>query len=167
MEVLQLLLDRGVPVDARSATGCTGLHAAAAAGCMPAVELLLKAGADVTAVGAEGQGTLHFAAAAGATQVALHLLEVAAHAGKGKSEGKGSQGGAGKIEEGGQKKGETEQDSGEALEESVASKLAGLQDEEGWTPMHHAAEQVGSAWGMHVGVLRCKSAGEKRRVDPM
>lgn len=49
-EVIALLLDRGVPVDARDAFGCTPLHIAAFAGKVEAIEVLCRRGADPNSV---------------------------------------------------------------------------------------------------------------------
>lgn len=70
-----LLLDAGVEVDTRTATGATPLMLAAASGNAKAVALLLERGANADAEeGAHGQTALMFAAASGRTEVVRLLL---------------------------------------------------------------------------------------------
>ncbi|KAJ4459230.1 putative serine/threonine-protein phosphatase 6 regulatory ankyrin repeat subunit B [Paratrimastix pyriformis] len=75
-EVMQLFLERGIPVDLRSREEWTSLHFAAVNGHLPCVKLLLDRGAQVDAREREMQRTpLHFAAGNGHTETASYLID--------------------------------------------------------------------------------------------
>lgn len=75
-QVIGALLDAGASIEARTTTGETALHFAAASGSVAATGLLLERGADVNAVEAtKGQTPLMFAAAMNRVDVVRVLLE--------------------------------------------------------------------------------------------
>ena len=76
-EIVRLLLEVGVEVDARTSRGSTGLIEAAAEGQTETVNLLLAAGADAAARDAEGCTGFHYATKYGHIAV-LRLLHAAA-----------------------------------------------------------------------------------------
>lgn len=64
-ECVKLLLDAGVDIERRTATGCTALMYAAMDGRAECIRLLLDAGADKAAVNQMGQSAFVFAAMEG------------------------------------------------------------------------------------------------------
>lgn len=86
-EMLQLLLEAGVPVDVRSHQEATPLMNAVQQEDAERVALLLKAGADPNARDARGFTSLHRAAEMGQTEVVRRLLQAGATPGLASDEG--------------------------------------------------------------------------------
>lgn len=74
-DVVELLLEYGADVNARSDGGWTPLHNACDKGCEKIVRMLLEAGADFNSQLLNGMTPLHLAAQAGHTDVVKCLLE--------------------------------------------------------------------------------------------
>lgn len=79
-EIADLLLRKGINVNARSANGMTALFLAAVNGRADVVEVLLKKGSDPNARRADGATALHRAAAKGGKDVVELLLKHGANA---------------------------------------------------------------------------------------
>ncbi|MEW6280480.1 MAG: ankyrin repeat domain-containing protein [Candidatus Eremiobacterota bacterium] len=86
-EMVQLLLDAGLPVDLRSDQGATALMNAVQREDPERVTLLLKAGADPDAQDLRGFTSLHRAAEMGQTEVVRQLLQAGATPGLASNEG--------------------------------------------------------------------------------
>ncbi|GAB4125001.1 MAG: ankyrin repeat domain-containing protein [Rubrivivax sp.] len=71
--LLELLLDRGAPIDARSPNGTTPLMMAARYGAIDGADLLLRRGADRALRNERGLTAADFAAAAGRDELARRL----------------------------------------------------------------------------------------------
>ncbi len=80
VETLRTLLDLGLDVHAKNATGDSLLHAALGRGSEPIVRFLLEAGADTAVVNAKGQTPLAQAEARGAPAPVIELLKPGASA---------------------------------------------------------------------------------------
>lgn len=78
MQMLELLLDRGAPVDMHNKTGWTALHRAAFNGRVEACRLLLRRGASIHAVTKSGCTALHLAASNNHLGVMELLLQLGA-----------------------------------------------------------------------------------------
>jgi len=76
VHLLQLLLDHGAPIDAKTADGWTALHSATYWGQAEVMTLLIRRGADVNSRTAGCQTPLHLAASApnGGNPKALQIL---------------------------------------------------------------------------------------------
>jgi ankyrin repeat protein/Mg2+ and Co2+ transporter CorA len=74
-DVIELLLEYGADVNARSDGGWTALHNACDKGCEKIVRILLHAGAELNSQLLNGMTPLHLAAQAGHTDVVRCLLE--------------------------------------------------------------------------------------------
>jgi ankyrin repeat protein len=72
-KVVELLLDRGAPIDARSPNGTTPLMMAARYGAIDAADLLLRRGADRLVRNDRGLNAADFAAGAGRDDLAQRL----------------------------------------------------------------------------------------------
>ncbi|EHR71460.1 ankyrin repeat-containing protein [Burkholderiales bacterium JOSHI_001] len=72
-QVLRLLLDRGVAIDARATNGSTALMMAANYGSEASVKLLLERGADTKARNGSGRSAADFARLAGRDALAAQL----------------------------------------------------------------------------------------------
>ena len=79
-DVIKLLLENGVDVDARDDVGETALFKAVDAGNEPVIELLLKHGADPNRLDADGEPVLRRAIEKGDVTVAKLLLDAGAKA---------------------------------------------------------------------------------------
>lgn len=77
-KVLSVLIERGVRVDSRHASGATALVLAAQAGAASCVALLLGAGADVNATSDNGMSALFAAAQGGHVECAQLLVDAGA-----------------------------------------------------------------------------------------
>jgi ankyrin repeat protein len=73
-DLVQLLLDKGANVNAKSKGGNTALHTGALQGGLKVVQLLLKAGADPNAVNDSGESPLHMAVSGDADIERVKLL---------------------------------------------------------------------------------------------
>lgn len=78
LEMLELLISRGAPVDARGPDGWTSLSSAVLVEGVKAVQYLLRQGADVCVVQWPGMQPLHLAASTGNTEIAALLLDYGA-----------------------------------------------------------------------------------------
>ncbi|XP_006835556.1 PREDICTED: 26S proteasome non-ATPase regulatory subunit 10-like [Chrysochloris asiatica] len=74
-EIVEFLLQRGVPVNDKDDAGCTPLHIDASAGWDETVKALLGKGAQVNAVNQDGCTPLHYAASKNRLEIAIMLLE--------------------------------------------------------------------------------------------
>ena len=75
LEIVQLLLERGISIDSQNRQGETALHIAATGNKISLVEELLKAGSNVDATDQFGATALHVAALRGYTQIVQMLLD--------------------------------------------------------------------------------------------
>ncbi|XP_078491917.1 zinc finger protein [Ciona intestinalis] len=72
-DIVQMFLDNGAEVDARSSFGETPLHYACRRGTIDVIHMLISSRADCTAVDKQGRGCMHFAAMGGSI-AAMHYL---------------------------------------------------------------------------------------------
>lgn len=78
VQMLEMLLDRGAPVDAHNKAGYTAMHRAALNGRVGACRLLLRRGASIHAVTKAGCTALHLAASNNHLGVMELLLQLGA-----------------------------------------------------------------------------------------
>ena len=79
LELIDLLIQHNVNVNARGPTGATCLHHAAEGVNVTAIESILAAGVDIDAVDNSGYGAMHFAALYGHHKAISKLLEAGAN----------------------------------------------------------------------------------------
>ena len=77
-KLVELLLEKGIPVDARDAGGSTALHVAAQKGCTRAVDVLIKKGANIEARTSRGDTPLMLAAEGHQAETVRQLLDAGA-----------------------------------------------------------------------------------------
>jgi ankyrin repeat protein len=78
LQMLEMLLDRGAPIDGHNKQGWTALHRAAYNGRVDACRLLLRRGASIHAVTNTGATALHLAASNNHLGVMELLLQLGA-----------------------------------------------------------------------------------------
>jgi ankyrin repeat protein len=78
LEIVELLLNRGSNIHAKTKIGCTPLMIAAGLGNSRMCTLLLERGADVEASDIQGQKAIHYAVNSGNEQTVRALLKIGA-----------------------------------------------------------------------------------------
>lgn len=142
-DVVQLLIDKGADVDARTRDGATPMHECAARGSVAAMRALMAAGADVVAADLNGETPLMVAAANGRAEMLEAMLKVIrsdAERGpdaRGDAVAEGADGDAG---------GEEVAAADEAVSAAVRERgdhackeALDMVDASGWRAIHHAA----------------------------
>ena len=75
MNIVEILLDRGIEINSKTNDGETALHIAASSGNMNIVEILLDRGIDINSKDNDGWTALHWAASNGDMNIVEILLD--------------------------------------------------------------------------------------------